>query len=502
MITYFINSTLCSALLLAVYYLFLYNKTTFVFNRFYLLAIIVLSYTIPLLSFKHYQAPIPTPNIVSSLTESIPDYSVPQIDKVNVKAEVTKEPVNYPVFVYEAVLGLLLIRFIKNLVTILLTLKNGLKIKSDQNKIVLISKNLTPHTFLNYIILPKADYLNLIIEPEILKHETIHAKQWHTLDVIFIELVQLFCWFNPVIPILKIAIQTNHEFIADEAVLQHTNNLNLYQNLLISKLTQPKNVSISSQFTYSLTKKRLIMMTKTTTKMAQLLSKLAIVPILIAAFMLFSKKTEAQMEPNSKTEVGTKNNIKETNTHLRETKKLNYSMPKYPHTIEGVSDEELKKYAGIVQKYLDKIYKDKKYIIEARISDDDKSILEPIFKKMNLKQQKEQNINFSYLSISLKPLKPDAAQIEKWKNPKFCGLWIDGKKVENNVLNNYKPEDFDDYSQSRLTKYAKYYDKYKFQVNLMTVDYFNKFREDIYNHRFDSNVGFNLGNKPKFAKSL
>jgi beta-lactamase regulating signal transducer with metallopeptidase domain len=454
MITYFINSTLCSALLLAVYYLFLYNKTTFVFNRFYLLAIIVLSYTIPLLSFKRYQAPIPTQNIVSSVTESIPDYSVAQIDKVNVKAEVAKEPVNYPVFVYEAVFCLLLIRFIKNLVTILLTLKNGLKIKVDKNKIVLISKNLTPHTFLNYIILPKADYLNLIIEPEILKHETIHAKQWHTLDVIFIELVQLFCWFNPIIPILKIAIQTNHEFIADEAVLQHTNNLNLYQNLLISKLTQPKNVSISSQFNYSLTKKRLIMMTKTTTKMAQLLSKLAIVPILIAAFMLFSKKTEAQTEPSLKDKVAIKNTTEETKTTKPNNYDIRFGRTEYPHTVEGVSDDELKKYAGIAQKYIDKIHEDRKNILRLNVSESDKEKLIDIFKRMSLQQQKEQNIKFSYLDGYIPKNTITRAQFEKWKNPKFCGLWINEKRVNNNALNNFKPEDFDQYFQSGLTKRA------------------------------------------------
>ena len=31
----------------------------------------------------------------------------------------------------------------------------------------------------------------------VLRHETAHAKQWHTLDLLLVELVGVACWFNP-----------------------------------------------------------------------------------------------------------------------------------------------------------------------------------------------------------------------------------------------------------------------------------------------------------------
>ena len=243
-------------------------------------------------------------------------------------------------------------------------------------------------------------------------------------------------------------------------------------------------------------------MTKTTTKMAQLLSKLAIVPILLAAFLLFSKSTEAQTEPSLKDKVAINKTIEETKTTKPDNKDITFGRTEYPHTVEGVSDDELKNYAGTSQKYLENILKSKKKNIYAWVSDSVKNILEPIFKKMSLQQQKEQFIYFFH-PIGASPNKKITKSLfDNWKNPKFCGLWIDEKRVKNNVLNNYNPEDFDQYFQSSLTKRALNYGKFKYEVSLMTIAFHKKYNEEAYEHRFDSYVGFNFNNKPKFLKNL
>jgi beta-lactamase regulating signal transducer with metallopeptidase domain len=68
-------------------------------------------------------------------------------------------------------------------------------------------------------------------------------------------------WFNLIFIFYKRAIQLNHEFLADEKVVKSHNDVPFYQNLLISK-ANANSTYYSSNLNYSVTKKRLIMMTK------------------------------------------------------------------------------------------------------------------------------------------------------------------------------------------------------------------------------------------------
>jgi bla regulator protein BlaR1 len=52
MITYLVNFTLCSALLLLAYHLLLKNKTTYTFNRVYLLSSVLFSLTVSLITIR------------------------------------------------------------------------------------------------------------------------------------------------------------------------------------------------------------------------------------------------------------------------------------------------------------------------------------------------------------------------------------------------------------------------------------------------------------------
>src|SRR5690606_38143509 len=58
----------------------------------------------------------------------------------------------------------------------------------------------------------------------ILVHEKVHAKQLHSVDVIFFELLAIVNWFNPVVYLYKTAIKQIHEFIADEIAIEAEGN--------------------------------------------------------------------------------------------------------------------------------------------------------------------------------------------------------------------------------------------------------------------------------------
>lgn len=48
------------------------------------------------------------------------------------------------------------------------------------------------------------------------RHEQVHVQEWHSVDVMLMQLVKIFGWFNPVIYRYERAMRLQHEYIADE----------------------------------------------------------------------------------------------------------------------------------------------------------------------------------------------------------------------------------------------------------------------------------------------
>src|SRR5690606_8580264 len=127
---------------------------------------------------------------------------------------------------------LLGIRFFINLIRLITRIYTHEKISLASGKLILMEVPCPPHSFFQYIFVNKQAYKNEAIDSNILKHEAVHGKQWHSVDVLFIELIQVFFWFNPLIFLYKEAIKLNHEYLADAAVLAGGANLYNYQKIL------------------------------------------------------------------------------------------------------------------------------------------------------------------------------------------------------------------------------------------------------------------------------
>ncbi|GAB3520804.1 hypothetical protein GCM10027442_44220 [Emticicia fontis] len=63
--------------------------------------------------------------------------------------------------------------------------------------------------------------------------------------------------------------------------------------------------------------------------------------------------------------------------------------------------------------------------------------------------------------------------MDKWKDPKEYGVWIDDKRVPNSAISKYKPSDIASFSSSRVLKNAINYGKHKHQLDIMTNDYYD-----------------------------
>lgn len=128
---------------------------------------------------------------------------------------------------------------------------------------------------------------------EIINHEQNHLNHNHSFDIILIESVKIFQWFNPVIHLFSRSLRAVHEYQADEECLNNGTSVNRYQKLLINQVFKSKIFNITNSFCNpSLIKKRIIMMTKRRSKSMANLKMLVILPITALIMVAFSKSSD------------------------------------------------------------------------------------------------------------------------------------------------------------------------------------------------------------------
>ncbi len=297
MIAYLIKSTLCLLVLGSFYKLFLEKEKIHNLKRYYLIVSILFAYTIPLITITYEKEVYINPQdiVVASEAMVTPGYVTEVYD-------VTAEPINYvPILLWSLYsIGFIIFgfRFTKNLYSLTKKVRSNEKLKEPSHTNVLLRDAVIPFTFLKYIFVPKTEFLQRSIPEEVLFHEKAHVHQKHTLDILFVEVLQVIFWFNPLLFWLKKAIKLNHEFLADQTVLKHQFSIQRYVNLLVNYPTSSNQTALTSTINYSLTKKRLQMMTKEFSKKRVTLKLLAVIPTLLLCLLFFNNDIIAQEKNN------------------------------------------------------------------------------------------------------------------------------------------------------------------------------------------------------------
>jgi len=315
MTAYIIKSSVSLLLMFGLYWFLLRKEKLFVFNRFFLVASVVFSLVVPFIS-------IPVNfHVTPLLNDIIPayDYVIPEISTaenivtgdVNISLSyVEKETsiINISAILlalYISGVILFLFRFLRNIYVIIRRSKLSEKISFKGYRIVLTNDKSGPCCFFNSIFLNREDYLNGRIDKELLDHELEHARQSHTIDIILIELVKIFYWFNPVHVLYERAIRINHEYLADNGVINDNSDIKTYTDKLLSFITDRRNMSLTSGSSHSSTKKRLLMMTKTKSKSSVCGLRITTTLCLILVFSLLLSFKQSNIQPsNNETDSG------------------------------------------------------------------------------------------------------------------------------------------------------------------------------------------------------
>ena len=295
MFLYLLKSSACLAVFMLFYKLFLERESVHQFKRFYLLVAIAGSFCIPFITF--------TTVIEQTLVQPI-------LNEIVTPVVLSEAPIEtsinwWPIMALSIyTLGVLFfgLKFILNLYRLLQKISLNDKVQSQKSIIVLLKEHVIPHTFLKYMFFEKEAYNTNRIPKEILLHEEVHVAQKHSLDIIFIELLQVVFWFHPLIYFIKKDIKLNHEFLADQAVIKQGYSAKAYQSLLLEYASQPTNSLISS-INYASIKKRLTIMKTHTSKTAIWLRSLILLPLVAVLVYGFSEKKEVVKETSLEKEI-------------------------------------------------------------------------------------------------------------------------------------------------------------------------------------------------------
>ncbi|WES99216.1 M56 family metallopeptidase [Chryseobacterium arthrosphaerae] len=254
---YFGKTILCSGVMFLYYQLSLKDKTFHHYNRFYLLAAIVISLLLPLIRIDDFT--IEVNSDVYMLLDRIQNFNTDKkLDNGNL----------YFNIIFSA-LGLVSFYFLGRLTYGIFKIRQFKKQfqKESFDGINFYRTDLTeaPFSYFKNLFWKNTITLNSEVGKQILKHEMVHIEQKHSFDKIFIEIITAVFWFNPFFHIIKKEINLIHEYLADKKAVKHSDTKAFAQMLLASHFSGTQ-LPAASPFLSSNLKKRLKMLQKPKTK--------------------------------------------------------------------------------------------------------------------------------------------------------------------------------------------------------------------------------------------
>jgi TonB family protein len=215
-----------------------------------------------------------------------------------------------------------------------------------------------PYSFFKTVKLNDSNADNAVIEA----HEQVHAQQWHSADVLLIELVMIINWFNPVVYLYRFAIKHIHEYIADRQAVQAGTSKADYALLLLTQtFNAPAHRLVNPFFNHSLLKQRIFMLQKNKSHRISLIkyglsAPLFILMLILSSATINNSKTVTAINskaqelfvlpaskvdlsvilPNDKDQFATDQNSKQDTTNKKsKVFKVVEQLPEFPGGVEA-----------------------------------------------------------------------------------------------------------------------------------------------------------------------
>jgi TonB family protein len=249
------------------YSLLLRRETFFQLNRVYLVGTAILSFFIPLIQNEWVKGLFITQQV---------QYTIYGANSVSITdiAPIANNPVTIGqvlVVLYTAGVIFLAVKLMLQLVLL--------------KRIIQDPSPKVSYSFFNKVKVSEGINGREVIE----NHEMVHARQFHSADVLIIEAVMIINWFNPIVYLYRFAIKHVHEYIADRHTLNAGTNKADYAMLLLSQtFDTPAHRLVNPFFNHSLLKQRIMMLQKNRSQRIKLIKYGLSAPLFILMLVLSS----------------------------------------------------------------------------------------------------------------------------------------------------------------------------------------------------------------------
>lgn len=117
-----------------------------------------------------------------------------------------------------------------------------------------------PMNWMNYILMPRKWLYKE--NKDVWRHEMLHAHKSHSVDLLIIDIMSLFQWFNPFMYLLYKELELVHEYEADREVINSGADAKLYKHMLVNAVAENRGFTMANWLRQTNLKNRIDMMSK------------------------------------------------------------------------------------------------------------------------------------------------------------------------------------------------------------------------------------------------
>lgn len=281
LLTYTWRVAACLAVAWLFFRLLLGRETFCRLNRLVVLALLVLSFLLPL--------------CVITVRREVPISYEVWVHATEVRSAAAPVSAAAP-FPWAALLGGLYLagvlaaacRMAWSLAAVVRVIRRGRRERlADGVVLVRTPQPVTPFSWGRYVVLAETEPSEEVAT--ILLHERAHVRLHHTWDLLFADLAGCLQWFNPAVWLLRRELCAIHEYEADRAVLEAGTDARTYQLLLVRRAVGTQAFVAANNFNHSKLQNRIAMMLKKRSSRWAAARALLILPLTAVALGAFAR---------------------------------------------------------------------------------------------------------------------------------------------------------------------------------------------------------------------
>ncbi len=286
---YLVKLSVCLAVVWLFYQLVLRKLTFYNWNRIYLLACPILSFVI---AFIDIEPALQQTNLATAAwVEWLPPVKIAGLvvstQPIESSATAGWSIQEWVVCIILTGMAFLLLRLVMLLLSVRKMIKNATHFQENGLHFYQVDANIIPFSFGNAIFLNRHLHNESELQ-KIIRHESVHIQQGHSIDILWSEILCILNWYNPFVWLIKKSVRQNLEFIADDEVLQTGIDREQYQYSLL-KVAGNTQFSITNNFNFSSLRKRIVMMNKDNTSSTHRIKFILILPLVALLLLAFRK---------------------------------------------------------------------------------------------------------------------------------------------------------------------------------------------------------------------